>query len=459
MTGGGSRSMAPMTGKPLHEFATRVGDRLPEPGDAVVRRDRLRLRGGRARTDEPRPCRRARRSPGRTRRSRPWHRARWRSASRGGCRAGRPSSSSSPRCWRCDRRTSCSTSRRRSSIRRGTRSSARRSAAGADRHGAARRRAQDRPARGAVRPVVVIDGGRIVIEGPRGRVLADPRLEAWASSRRPPSGSSARSRRAASIPPWSRRMTTVAFEASVSSIRTGRARSPASTSTSRPASASRSSARTAAASRRSSASWTGCFARPRAGPPRRRRLATQRVAELAATVGIVFQNPDRQIFAGQVGAEVEFGPRILGRSRQERGGGGRGGLEPVGLRGIERPNPYDLGYSRRKLLALASVLAMGTPVVVLDEPTTGRTRAAWHGPARRATGRRDAPSSRSATTCASSPKHSSASSSWRAGRVVLDGTPARRFGEEAGPRWRPPIFEPPLAARMGARLGLGPTPT
>src|SRR5438094_10337043 len=35
-------------------------------------------------------------------------------------------------------------------------------------------------------------------------------------------------------------------------------------------------------------------------------------------------------------------------------------------------NPYDLGYSRRKLLALASILAMGTPIVVLDEPTTGQ---------------------------------------------------------------------------------------
>jgi energy-coupling factor transport system ATP-binding protein len=47
-------------------------------------------------------------------------------------------------------------------------------------------------------------------------------------------------------------------------------------------------------------------------------------------------------------------------------------LELVGLTDVADQNPYDIGYSRRKLLALASVYAMGTPVVVLDEPTTGQ---------------------------------------------------------------------------------------
>ena len=46
-------------------------------------------------------------------------------------------------------------------------------------------------------------------------------------------------------------------------------------------------------------------------------VADERVAALAARVGIVFQNPDRQIFAGKVRAEVEFGPRILGRTPAE----------------------------------------------------------------------------------------------------------------------------------------------
>ena len=78
----------------------------------------------------------------------------------------------------------------------------------------------------------------------------------------------------------------------------------------------------------------------------------------------------------------------------------------------ESTNPYDLGYSRRKLLAIASILAMGTPIVVLDEPTTGQDArgvdADRHDRGRACT-RRAGRSSRSATTCASWP---SASSAW-----------------------------------------------
>ena len=50
-------------------------------------------------------------------------------------------------------------------------------------------------------------------------------------------------------------------------------------------------------------------------------------------------------------------------------------MAAVGLADAARTNPYDLGASRRKLLALASVLAMRTPVLVLDEPTTGQDMA------------------------------------------------------------------------------------
>ena len=101
-------------------------------------------------------------------------------------------------------------------------------------------------------------------------------------------------------------------------------------------------------------------------------VVDERVAALAARVGIVFQNPDRQIFAGKVRAEVEFGPRILGRTPAEAAAAAAAALEAVGLTASIDANPYDLGYSRRKLLTLASVLAMETPVIVLDEPTTGQ---------------------------------------------------------------------------------------
>ena len=84
------------------------------------------------------------------------------------------------------------------------------------------------------------------------------------------------------------------------------------------------------------------------------------VAQLARSVGLVFQDPDRQIFAGSVRAEVEYGPRNLGMRGEALGSAVESALATVGLQPEARTNPYDLGASRRKLLALASVLAMRT---------------------------------------------------------------------------------------------------
>jgi energy-coupling factor transport system ATP-binding protein len=91
-----------------------------------------------------------------------------------------------------------------------------------------------------------------------------------------------------------------------------------------------------------------------------------RVAHLARRVGIAFQEPDRQLFCRTVRAEVDFGARDAA--------GAAAALDVLGLAGVADRHPYDLGYSRRKLVAIAAVLAMETPVVVLDEPTTGQDR-------------------------------------------------------------------------------------
>ena len=96
------------------------------------------------------------------------------------------------------------------------------------------------------------------------------------------------------------------------------------------------------------------------------------VAALSRQVGLVFQEPDRQIFSGSVQKEVEFGPRNLGVRGAALATATADALSAVGLSGEEATNPYDLGAARRKLLAIASVLAMRTPVLVLDEPTTGQ---------------------------------------------------------------------------------------
>ncbi len=99
------------------------------------------------------------------------------------------------------------------------------------------------------------------------------------------------------------------------------------------------------------------------------------VAKLASRVGYVFQNPDDQLFERTVIKEVSFGPRNLGRSDAESRAAGLEALAAVGLQGREATHPYDLHLSQRKLLALAAVLAMRTPVIVLDEPTTGQDAA------------------------------------------------------------------------------------
>jgi energy-coupling factor transport system ATP-binding protein len=189
--------------------------------------------------------------------------------------------------------------------------------------------------------------------------------------------------------------------------------------------------------------------------------ARMTVAQLAARVGLVFQDPDRQVFAGSVRAEVEFGPRNLGMTGAELQDATRDALASTGLEGEERTNPYDLGQSRRKLLALASVLAMRTPVLVLDEPTTGQdlrgTRRVRHVI--------DAVSSEGRTVLAISHDMEFVAETFdrvvvlREGRVILDGAPAAVFAAERWPELRSTYLEPPLAARVGERLGLGSTPT
>ena len=187
----------------------------------------------------------------------------------------------------------------------------------------------------------------------------------------------------------------------------------------------------------------------------------RRVAALAALVGLAFQDPDRQIFAAKVRTEVAFGPRNLGRTGPDLERAIDEALVATGLDGEAQTNPYDLGYSRRKLLALASILAMGTPIVVLDEPTTGqdargvaRIRAIVDGLA--GEGRTVVAISHDMRFVAESFERVIV---MRDGRIVLDGAPADVFAEPSWSTLASTFLEPPLAARLGAQLGLGSTPT
>nr|MBD3312153.1 ATP-binding cassette domain-containing protein [archaeon] len=98
----------------------------------------------------------------------------------------------------------------------------------------------------------------------------------------------------------------------------------------------------------------------------------QSIASLSSIVGYVFQNPDDQIFSSTIFDEVAFGPRNLGFKKKELKSSVKDSLEKVGLWKRRKSHPYDVGYNQRKLITIASILAMDTDAVILDEPTTGQ---------------------------------------------------------------------------------------
>jgi energy-coupling factor transport system ATP-binding protein len=178
------------------------------------------------------------------------------------------------------------------------------------------------------------------------------------------------------------------------------------------------------------------------------------VARLAGRVGYVFQNPDDQLFERSVLAEVRFGPRNLGRSESEIAAAAAEALEQVGLAEAAASHPYDLHLSQRKLLALAAVLAMRTPVLVLDEPTTGQD---GRGLARigtivdqlKATGRTVIAISHDVDFCA---EHFERTLLMAGGQILLDG-PAREVFAAWDLLWQTAVA-PPQIARLAAGLGL-----
>ena len=93
------------------------------------------------------------------------------------------------------------------------------------------------------------------------------------------------------------------------------------------------------------------------------------VAGLAGRVGYVFQNPDDQIFKNRVLDEVMVGPVNLGMGKADSRKRAVQALEIVGLSAVQGENPYDLDLADRKMVAIASVLAMEPQVLILDEPT------------------------------------------------------------------------------------------
>ncbi len=100
---------------------------------------------------------------------------------------------------------------------------------------------------------------------------------------------------------------------------------------------------------------------------------TTSMNELAKHIGLVFQNPDHQIFADTVWEEVAFGAKNLGYSPEEISARVRQSLESVGL-SVEKSSaldPFSLRKGERQRVAVASILATRPGVLIFDEPTTG----------------------------------------------------------------------------------------
>ena len=98
-------------------------------------------------------------------------------------------------------------------------------------------------------------------------------------------------------------------------------------------------------------------------------ISSSTAASLASSIGYVFQNPDDQIFKPKVIDEVMFGPLNIGMDDKDAKESAMEALSMVNLASASERNPYDLDLHERKLVALASVIAMDPDVIILDEPT------------------------------------------------------------------------------------------
>jgi cobalt/nickel transport system ATP-binding protein len=86
-------------------------------------------------------------------------------------------------------------------------------------------------------------------------------------------------------------------------------------------------------------------------------------------VGMVFQNPDDQLFCPTVYEDVAFGPRNLGLAQDEVERRVRDSLAAVGMENAAKKSPFRLSFGEKKKVAIATVLALRPSVLVVDEPT------------------------------------------------------------------------------------------
>jgi len=107
-------------------------------------------------------------------------------------------------------------------------------------------------------------------------------------------------------------------------------------------------------------------------------VETKTLKQIRSKVGLVFQNPDDQLFSPTVFEDVAFGPTNMGYSSWEIQQRVAQALKWVGMSGYEKRSPHHLSIGEKKRIAIATVLAMGPQILVIDEPTSSLDpRAKW----------------------------------------------------------------------------------
>jgi len=179
-----------------------------------------------------------------------------------------------------------------------------------------------------------------------------------------------------------------------------------------------------------------------------------RIAELAGEAALSFQNPNNQLFHSTIEAEVRYGPTNLGYSEERVDELTEAAIDRMNLEEIREKNPYDVGLARRKHVAVASVLAMDTPVVALDEPTGSQDAVGI-----RVLGdvvERLVEEGKLVVVIthdvAFARDHADRVVALRQGELLLDGPPREVFGRRDA--LAETDVDPPFVTRLAARLGL-----
>lgn len=102
-----------------------------------------------------------------------------------------------------------------------------------------------------------------------------------------------------------------------------------------------------------------------------KRCAEKEFKQIRTRIGLLFQDSDDQLFCPTVAEDVAFGPLNLGKTREEAMAIVREVLLRLGLKGFEARLTYKLSGGEKRLVSLATVLAMEPEVLLLDEPTAG----------------------------------------------------------------------------------------